>query len=1202
MNLIVRPSDVEILDAPTVQITVARHPFGAKAHVATVRGGMTVAELVAEHWHEPRPCAVTADGERIEKGRWGEVIPRETVEMVGVPQGPLLAIFTAISKAFSAAFSAIGGLFSSGGLFSGLGGKLLQLGLSMAARYLLNALFAPSKPQLQQDQSSPTYSIGGARNEVRQFAPVPVILGTHRVSPAYAAPPYTENIGDDQYLRAVFCWGHGPLNISDIKIGETPIASFDGVTTQTRQGYPSDAAITLYPAQVFQEDLNVELIKDQANVRTTIEDTDEIIVDVTAPNGLYSLDEHGDMWSNYVDFKIEYRHAGSGSYTLHRQVHLSAKSRRPIRRSYKIDVPRGTYDVRVTRTSRNSPGVPDEHDDTYIDDLYWTALRSIRDEPPLAADVPLALTGIRIKASAQLNGQIETLNGLVTSRVKSWNGSSWVDDTPSNNPADLYRHVLQCSANRRPVDDSLIDLDNLAEWHEFCDEHGYTFNQVRDFTASVWETLRDIAAAGRAVPTFVDGKWSVVWDDPDAPVVQHFSPANSSGFTGQRAFLEEIHALRVRFINEKKGYLQDERIVYDDGYDKNNATKFLGIEFPGVTDPDQIWKLGRYHLAQLKLRRETYELTTDWEHLVCTKGDRVRVTHDVPKWGLGFGRVKIVRANGLKITLTDYVAMEAGKNYVIRFRLKDGTSSLRSVVNEPGTLNEITLVADGGEPDPEPGDLYQFGEMGRESTILRVKAIRPGPDLSARLTLEDDAPEIYEADQGTIPDFDPNISEPVDLFSQPPTDVRAVEVLYLDGARLASRAEVSWKAPSLGFPSAYMVQMKEADDEEWSAPVTVRDTGHSFGGLSQGSYRFRVQAVYGNVISRPSAEAILNVVGPNQRPADVTGFRAATSGTNLILSWDRQEGVIVADYEIRFAPRFTNVAWQSAATLAQGVQGNSYLAPFARGTYLIKARSYNDIYSANATANVVAVVPNVFVNVVETVTEDPDWEGTFDKTHVDNVAGGVRLDDVSGDPVDGVEPEGFYYFANPADLGEVFTAKITANITAEGLQTNVLFFDGVPFFSKPTFFSVAPAAWNVTLQLRYTSDDPEDDPEWSEWEDAVIGDYTGRAFEFRLKLLSFSPQVTPLVTAASVTLDMPDRIIAAEDVESTTNGVTITFDPPFRVMKALNVTGQDMATGDYFEITGKDETGFTITFFDSSGTKINRTFDYQAIGYGAVIE
>src|SRR5690606_28692526 len=271
-------------------------------------------------------------------------------------------------------------------------------------------------------------------------------------------------------------------------------------------------------------------------------------------------------------------------------------------------------------------------------------------------------------------------------------------------------------------------------------------------TASVWETLRDIAAAGRAVPTFVDGKWSVVWDDPDAPVVQHFTPANSSGFTGQRAFLEEIHALRVRFINEKKGYLQDERIVYDDGYNKNNATKFLGIEFPGVTDPDQIWKLGRYHLAQLKLRRETYELTTDWEHLVCTRGDRVRVTHDVPKWGLGFGRVKIVRANGLKITLTDYVAMEAGKNYVIRFRLKDGTSSLRSVVNEPGTLNEITLVADGGEPDPEPGDLYQFGEMGRESTILRVKAIRPGPDLSARLTLEDDAPEIYEADQGTIPD------------------------------------------------------------------------------------------------------------------------------------------------------------------------------------------------------------------------------------------------------------------------------------------------------------------------------------------------------------------------------------------------------------------------------------------------------------------
>jgi hypothetical protein len=41
-----------------------------------------------------------------------------------------------------------------------------------------------------------------------------------------------------------------------------------------------------------------------------------------------------------------------------------------------------------------------------------------------------------------------------------------------------------------------------------------------------------------------------------------------------------------------------------------------------------------------------------------------------------------------------------------------------------------------------------------------------------------------------------------------------------------------------------------------------------------------------------------------------------------------------------------------------------------------------------------------------------------------------------------------------------------------------------------------------------------------------------------------------------------------------------------------------MATGDFFTITNKSKTGFTVTFFNSSNTIISRTFDFQAIGYG----
>ncbi|WEX11918.1 host specificity factor TipJ family phage tail protein [Chelativorans sp. AA-79] len=1204
-----RSREVEILDAPKVQITVARHPFMAKAHIATVLGGDTVAEIVDVHWAEKRPCAVTADGRPVERSRWHSVVPRETVELVGVPQGPVVAffgaIFGAIGSAFTAITGALGGLLG-GGIFSGLAGKLLGLGLSIAARYLFNALFAPPTPQLaRQPEASPTYTIGGARNETRPFGPVPVVLGRHRIAPLYAAQPYTENIGDDQYLRSVFCWGHGPLAISDIKIGETAISQFEDVAVETRQGFAGDPPLTLYPAQVFQEDLSIELDHNQANVRTSAPDVDEVIVDLTAPQGLYRVrSSNGEYLAYTVVVRLEYRPVGSPAYATFVEATLTGDDGTALRRSYRLQVPRGQYDIRVTRTT------PMEtfEDDTVFEDVFWTAIRGLRNETPIKTDVPMALTAIRIRATAQLSGNIETLNGMAMSLVTSWNGSAWVPNQPSNNPADLFRHVLQCSANKRPVADSLIDLDKLAEWHQFCVLNGFTFNQVRDFSGSVWETLRDIAAAGRAVPTFVDGKWSVAWDADDALVVQHFTPANSAGFVGQRDFDEDVHAWRVRFINEREGYLQDERVVYADGYSAANATKFEGLEFPGVTNPDLIWKLGRYHIAQLKLRRETYELTTDFEHLVCTRGDRVRVTHDVPKWGLGYGRVKSV--SGDRIILDGDVTMATEGSYAIRFRKNDGSSLLRHVVtDDSGTTNEIVLVPGGDAP--EPGDLYMFGVVNSESVVLRVKAIRPGTDFSARLSLVDDAPAIYLADQGAIPPFQTNITEPVDLFSQPPRNLIVSEITLLSDGAIFSGAELSWLPPSLGSPTAYLVQWWSDTAPDVKELVTVTDARYTARNLSAGSYRFQVKAVYAGGTSK-WLSADLNVVGPYRVPPDVQNFRAAIAGSSIILTWSGTSENLVKDYEIRYSPAVSGASWPSSMVLVQGVEATSYTAPYAKGSYFIKARSWRHVYSTNATGLIARTEPISALNAVEAATDDPNFDGTYIGTYYDDFAGGVILSDATkffngqqfftgGKFFAGIRASpGYYVLAESVDLGEVFTSRLFAQLTVGGYRLGDRFFDGGQFFSGGSFFSAQPDQWSATPQVRYTNDDPAGPATWSEWEDLQVGDYTGRAFQFRVQMQSFATSVTPLLTSAKFFVDMPDRIVAAEDVQSTDAGITIGFVPPFKRLKALNITGQDLQQGDYHVITAKSESGATITFYNSANSPVNRSFDYQAVGYGSM--
>jgi hypothetical protein len=65
----------------------------------------------------------------------------------------------------------------------------------------------------------------------------------------------------------------------------------------------------------------------------------------------------------------------------------------------------------------------------------------------------------------------------------------------------------------------------------------------------------------------------------------------------------------------------------------------------------------------------------------------------------------------------------------------------------------------------------------------------------------------------------------------------------------------------------------------------------------------------------------------------------------------------------------------------------------------------------------------------------------------------------------------------------------------------------------------------------------------------------------------------------------------------------VTFPYPFytaggTVLPSIGITAQNMASGDYYAITGISGTGFTITFRNSSGTAIDRNFTYSAVGYG----
>ena len=112
----------------------------------------------------------------------------------------------------------------------------------------------------------------------------------------------------------------------------------------------------------------------------------------------------------------------------------------------------------------------------------------------------------------------------------------------------------------------------------------------------------------------------------------------------------------------------------------------------GITDPDLVWRFGRWRLADMALRLDLYEVTQGIESLQHVPGDLVAFQHHAALLGLTRGRIKSRTLNGsnqvIAVTIDDLVTFETGKTYSARVRLIDdagaGQFVERAVQNDAG--------------------------------------------------------------------------------------------------------------------------------------------------------------------------------------------------------------------------------------------------------------------------------------------------------------------------------------------------------------------------------------------------------------------------------------------------------------------------------------------------------------------------------------
>jgi hypothetical protein len=339
------------------------------------------------------------------------------------------------------------------------------------------------------------------------------------------------------------------------------------------------------------------------------------------------------------------------------------------------------------------------------------------------------------------------------------------------------------------------------------------------------------------------------------------------------------------------------------------------------------------------------------------------------------------------------------------------------------------------------------------------------------------------------------------------------------------------------------------------------------------------------------------IVGKTAPPSDVTGFSVNIIEGDAHLSWTPIADLDLSHYRIRYSPLTTGATYSNAVDLVDKVPrpANSVVVPALTGTYLIKAYDKTGNPSSNPALIITNVMKAVYQNAIETITEDPTFSGT--KTNCTVVSSRLQLS--SG------QTSGEYIFSNIIDLDQVFTSKVTANIEVirEDLVNN---FDdaGGNFDDRAGDFDGDATQFddvNVDLYVSTTEDNPAGTPTWSAYRKFYAGEYVARALRFKAVLTSLTTAATPAIEALSIDCDMPDRVAFGDDIASGAAAYTVTFSPAFKDTPALSIAAQNMATGDYFTITSKSRTGFTIQFFNAANTSVNRTFDWVARGYGGEI-
>lgn len=884
------------------------------------------------------------------------------------------------------------------------------------------------------------------------------------------------------------------------------------------------------------------------------------------------------------------------------------------------------WDVRVTYAALDIEGgfTLASSRTNLIKNFQWDQIKGYEKVNPVRTLVPHQYLELKAKASEEISGQVETLSAEVESFLPVYDNINNIWKTEkSSNPAWVFASILTNEANQRAVSLDQLDEVSLKAWADYCDSEtityqgntvGFECNFVHDFPITVKGLLEQVCSSGRATLNIVNGKYGVVIDENRTIPTQMFNQRNIVDMNVTRSYAPTPDGIRVKFVDPNSNWQENTVIAYADGQDSTTAEIIEDLEGFGITSLAQAWRQGRYFLAQQELRRDNIQLEVDFEALACSRGDLVYFSHDVKKEGGVPARIKSIVGN---IVTIDEVAVDQGGTQILTVRKRiDGAVTDYNIVSFPGE-NEIELD---NVLNISVDDLCVYGVQDQVVKSYIVKAIRYASDLKAEVDLIEYNAAIYDADNATIPDYEVITSDNPFGKYDAPTAVQNLSGTYKIDVnqgekRYIYNVDLDWDEPLKGSVKNYEIYLIANNKTELVGFSDSSEFNYEISGSLIGQlHRFKVVAVnpLGQKISLAEAPSFDLVPNDDETaPENVENFNANVLTDTIELDWSFTDDLDIDKYAIRFSTNTDSASWeQSTPITAAGPTQSSATVPLRTGTYLIRAIDYAGNKSPQA-SKVVTTVPEISkIEFISNVSA-PAWNGVSED--VQFLGDSLILKSVD-DLNTFVSDIGEFFFQEVFDLGDIFTARFIADVSASGFSRSGL------MANWTTLAAIDPIAgtfndddFDASAYIR-TRNQPDTMVSWTPlssvdylsfgseltatpWVKFKAGDFTGRIFQLKVRLESENLTVTPIVYSVGIEANWNERIVNEKDQLS---GTPVVFDGAFVERPAIEITAiQNFQNGDYYNFISLDETGFLVQFYDTNDVPVNdRTFDYIAKGIG----